>query len=48
MGALKRVGGYLGFLLILAPCIIGGIYAGNLNTSSTLAGWATDAESGSC
>ena len=40
MGALKRVGGYLGFLLILAPCIIGGIYAGNLNTSSTLAGWA--------
>ena len=40
MGALKRVGGYLGFLLMLTPCIIGGIYAGNLNTSSTLAGWA--------
>jgi len=40
MGALKRIGGYLGFLLVLAPCIIAGIYAGNLNTSSTLAGWA--------
>ncbi|HEV2961978.1 MAG TPA: hypothetical protein VG649_09160 [Candidatus Angelobacter sp.] len=40
MGALKRVGGFLAFLLVLTPCIIGGIYAGNLNTSSTLAGWA--------
>ena len=26
MGALKRVGGFLAFLLVLAPCIIGGIY----------------------
>ena len=40
MGALKRVGGFLAFLLVLAPCIIVGIYAGNLNTSSSLAGWA--------
>jgi hypothetical protein len=40
VGALKRVGGYLGFILLLTPCIIAGIYAGNLNTSSTLAGWA--------
>src|SRR5258708_19507748 len=40
MGALKRIGVYIGFLLVLAPCIIAGIYAGNLNTSSTLAGWA--------
>lgn len=39
MGALKRVGGFLAFLLILTPCIIGGIYAGNLNTSSSLAEW---------
>jgi hypothetical protein len=39
MGALKRIGGYLGFLLVLAPCIVAGIYAGKLNTSSTLAGW---------
>ncbi len=40
MGALKRVGGFLAFLLLLTPCIIAGIYAGNLNTSSSLAGWA--------
>jgi len=40
MGALKRVAGFLGFLLVLAPCIFAAIYAGNLNTSSRLAGWA--------
>jgi len=40
MGALKRVGGFLGFLLVLAPCVFGGIYAGKLNTASSLAGWA--------
>jgi hypothetical protein len=40
VGALKRVGGYLAFLLMLAPCVVAGIYAGNLNTSSSLAGWA--------
>ena len=40
MGALKRLGGYLGFLLVLTPCVIAGIYAGKLNTSSSLAGWA--------
>ncbi|HEV2990266.1 MAG TPA: hypothetical protein VG759_17610 [Candidatus Angelobacter sp.] len=37
---MKRLGGYLAFLLMLTPCVIGGIYAGKLNTSSTLAGWA--------
>jgi len=40
MGALKRVGGFFGFLLVLAPCVFAAMYAGRLNTSSSLAGWA--------
>jgi hypothetical protein len=40
MGALKRVGGFFGFLLVLAPCVFAGMYAGRLNTSSGLAEWA--------
>lgn len=39
MGFLKRVGGFIGFMLFLTPCIIAGIYAGKFNTASTLAGW---------
>ena len=39
MEFLKRVGGTIGFLLFLAPCVIAGIYAGKFNTSSKLAGW---------
>jgi hypothetical protein len=39
MGFLKRVGGAIGFILFLTPCIIAGIYAGKLNTASTVAGW---------
>lgn len=39
MEFLKRVGGMIGFMLFLTPCIIAGIYAGKFNTSSTLAGW---------
>lgn len=40
MEALKRVGGFLGFMLVLAPCVFAGMYAGKLNTSSGLAEWA--------
>ena len=36
---LKRLGGFIGFMLFLTPCIIAGIYAGKFNTASTLAGW---------
>ncbi len=39
MGFLKRIAGVIGFILFLTPCIIAGIYAGKLNTASTLAGW---------
>ena len=40
MEFLKKLAGVIGFLLFLSPCVIAGIYAGKLNTSSTLAGWA--------
>ena len=40
MQFLKKLAGIIGFLLFLAPCVIAGMYAGSLNTSSTLAGWA--------
>jgi hypothetical protein len=39
MEFLKRMGGVIGFILFLTPCTIAGIYAGKLNTASTLAGW---------
>jgi uncharacterized membrane protein (UPF0136 family) len=39
MEFLKRVGGIIGFILFLTPCVIAGIYAGKFNTASTLAGW---------
>ena len=39
MGLLKRLGGTLGFIAFLTPCIIAGIYASKYNTASTLAGW---------
>lgn len=38
MGFLKRIGGTLGFLAFLVPCIIAGIYAGKYSTAS-MAGW---------
>jgi hypothetical protein len=39
MEFLKRIGGFIGLIIFLTPCIIAGIYAGKLNTASTLAGW---------
>lgn len=39
VGFLKRIAGWIGLILFLAPCIIAGVYAGKLNTASTLAGW---------
>jgi hypothetical protein len=39
MGFLKRIGGTLGFIAFLTPCIIAGIYASHYNTASTMAGW---------
>src|SRR5579872_1914846 len=39
MGFLKRLAGVVGFILFLTPCMIAGIYAGKLNTASTLAAW---------
>ncbi len=39
MEFLKRIAGFVGLIIFLTPCIIAGIYAGRLNTASTLAGW---------
>jgi hypothetical protein len=39
MGFLRRLAGIVGFILFLTPCVIVGVYAGRLNTASTLAGW---------
>ncbi len=37
MSLLKRIGGFLGFLLFLTPCILAGIYTGNFSTSKLVA-----------
>jgi hypothetical protein len=39
MGALKRIGGAIGFIIFLVPCILVAIYAQKLNTATTLVGW---------
>lgn len=39
MELLKRIGRFIGFILFLTPCTLAGIYAGKLNTASTLAAW---------
>jgi hypothetical protein len=36
---MKRVGGFLGFLLFATPCVIVGVIAGERNTASSIAGW---------